>query len=128
VHRNSTTDRTLAEALQKAYTARAKLFFDRVRQYALAKQVRRIGQLDAGRLQWDLATLNISPSVFQKIKASDAKLHLIFCHPDILDIDRTFLSYYRNLAALSQKGLAQLLVGRQIRDDERTLVISQLLN
>ncbi|MFQ5753711.1 MAG: XcyI family restriction endonuclease, partial [bacterium] len=52
----------------------------------------------------------------------------VFCHPDILISQSELIEYYRNIAALSQKGLSQILSGRGLTQQEKSLAISKILN
>jgi hypothetical protein len=70
------------------------------------------------------------------ISFSIVKSHIepyIFCHPSVLKQDTDLLEYYRNLAALSQKGLSQILSGRLPKSHkgdsrEKYRVIVRILN
>ena len=126
--RKAAGDQALTIALKKSYTARAKLFFDRVREFAIEQRIATITQLDANHFRWELDALGITATAFRKIQDSKIGPHLIFCHPDVLAVDRAHLSYYRNLAALSQKGLSQLLEAYQPSVSARNAVIARALN
>ena len=107
-------DEILRNALKKAYSARAKLFFAELDRRDVQGQIDKIDKIDGSSLNWSLQDLGISEKAFQKIEASGISPHRIFCHPDIITEHQDLISYYRNLTALSKKGLSQLLSGLKL--------------
>lgn len=63
-----------------------------------------------------------------KITALKLSTHEIFCHPDTLISEPDLIDYYRNIAALSQKGLSQILSGRGLTSKEKPLAASKVIN
>lgn len=59
-------------------------------------------------LDWNLATLNISQSAWEKIIHRGIKPIIVFAHPDILITVPRSLSYYRMLSMVSQKSMGQI--------------------
>ncbi|MFQ5706914.1 MAG: hypothetical protein ACE5HO_05655 [bacterium] len=72
--------------------------------------------------------LNISKNALEKIRKLGIPLHQVFCHPDILTSQNELIDYYRNVSALSQKGLSQILSGRGLTQKEKPLAISKIIN
>lgn len=77
--------------------------------------------------------MGISDQAFIIVKEAFIEPAQVFCHPSVLEQDSDLLEYYRNLAALSQKGLSQILSGRILKSHkgdnfERNRVIAKILN
>jgi len=67
------------------------------------------------------------------VKKASIEPAQVFCHPAVIEQNPDLLEYYRNLAALSQKGLGQILSGRPSKsrkgdNRERYQVIVRILN
>lgn len=103
---------SLTDALLKSYIARAKLFYSVLHKKNIPNLFDRVKQLSTNTLTWNLSELGILDQAFSIVKKASIEPAYIFCHPAILDQDADLLEYYRNLAALSQKGLSQILSGR----------------
>lgn len=123
-------DTTLRNALKTAYLARAKLFAATIRATRIDELKKFLETLDAQKLTWTLQQLGISQRAFSKVKTAGVAPHLVFCHPNVIKQKPETLDYYRNLSALSSKGLSQLLGGlpRSQREDERLRVINSILS
>ena len=104
-----TSDKHLLEALIRAYTARAKLFHEALAASQIDLLITEIDGIAVASLSWNLAALDISASAFKRVKAAKGKPHQVFAHPEILSNRPHLVAYYRNLATLSQKGVAQIL-------------------
>ncbi|RMD89696.1 MAG: XcyI family restriction endonuclease [Calditrichaeota bacterium] len=126
--RGKSTDEVLLNALAKAYTSRSQLFYKKIHSKHLNFLYKKIESLDPSSFQWDFEELNISEVAVNKIKDLGIPLHQIFCHPDALRRYPELLEYYRNIAALSQKGLSQILSGRGLAPDEKPLAIAKIIN
>jgi hypothetical protein len=124
----SLKDEILIQALEKAYTSRAKLFYQKVHSKNIDKLQKKLKAIDASFLKWDYGDLNISEEAIDKITALKFSTHEIFCHPDILISEPDLIGYYRNIAALSQKGLSQILSGRGLTSKEKPLAVSKVIN
>ena len=101
-------DKYLREALTKAYTARASLFHETVAASGIDLLIAEIDDIQDSSLSWEEKGLGISDRAFSLAKESKARPHQVFVHPDVLQKRPHLLAYYRNLAAISQKGIAQL--------------------
>jgi len=102
-------DKHLLEALTKAYTARARLFHNGVLASKVDLLIAEIGAISPQTLKWNLKDLCITSSAFKRVKQSGARPHQIFVHPKVVQNRPHLVAYYRNLAALSQKGIGQIL-------------------
>ena len=104
------SDKALRDALRKAYSERARIFVRGLEK----RDVRPLIQyLEAfpGQLEWRISELGISQAAFQKVRLAGVASHLVFCHPDVINENGATLDYYRNLAALSKKGISQITTG-----------------
>ncbi len=120
-------DKVLRAALEKAYAARAKLFYTQVKALNLDALLAKVKAVDGTALDWKRTDLGISAVARQTIEGASIPLHHVFAHPCLLDSQRDLLDYYRNLAALSQKGLGQLLQGSTNRNVAACRAINQIL-
>ena len=123
----------LTDALLKSYIARAKLFYSVLHRRSIPNLFARVRQLPTNALTWNLSGLGILEQAFSFVKKASIDPAHIFCHPAILDQDAELLEYYRNLAALSHKGLSQILSGRLPKSrrgdkSERYQIIARILN
>jgi hypothetical protein len=124
---------SLTDALLKSYIARAKLFYSVLHKKDIPNLFDRVKQLSTNKLTWNLTELGILDQAFSIVKKASIEPAHIFSHPAIIEQEADLLEYYRNLAALSQKGLSQILSGRipksQKGDNrERSRVIIRILN
>jgi hypothetical protein len=124
---------SLTDALLKSYIARAKLFYSVLHKKNIPNLLARVKQLSTNVLTWELSELGISEQAFSIVKKASIEPAYIFCHPSVLEQDADLLEYYRNLAALSQKGLSQILSGqlsksRKGDSHDRSRVTVRILN
>ena len=119
---------SFSDALKKAYTARAKLFFQRIQEQRIGELLKKVEAIDSSSSSWDLNSLKIKTSVAERVKKAGIPLHNVFCHPDVIGKNPELLNYYRNLTALSKKGLGQLFTAQSFGPQERTLAQAQALN
>jgi len=127
------TDEAFKEALTKSYIARAKLFYTTIQEKDIADLVFRVKSLGPKDLVWNFSELGINEKAFNLIrKTSIDPLH-VFCHPEVISAQPELAEYYRNLAAISKKGLSQILSGALPRMSkekklERYQIIAKTLN
>lgn len=121
-----------SNALIKSYIARAKLFYSVLQEKNLDKLFARVEDCASKRVSWDLSNIGISEKAFSIIKRMSLNPALIFCHPEILTECPDIIEYYRNISALSQKGMGQILSGKLSKskktDSLRYQVIAKTLN
>lgn len=124
------TDEILRDALRKAYLARAKLFVEGIQKKSSKKVIHLISRQKASDLAWNLRQFAITEAAFKKVTTAGINPHLIFCHPVILKLIPEGIDYYRNLSALSNKGLNQMLSGLKgtARADERIRLLNSMLS
>jgi len=104
----SSEDPHLRGALVKAYAARAKLFHGGVANSDMRKLFDVIDAFPAGQLKWDCKSLGMSQQAFEAVAARAIQPHQLFAHPDVLVANPRAITYYRNLVAVSQKGMSQI--------------------
>lgn len=126
-------DNSLSDALIKSYIARAKLFYSILQKKKPGRLFERVEECASGNVSWDFPQSGISGEAFSIVKDMKLNPALVFCHPRILAECPDILEYYRNLAAISQKGLSQIMSGRLPKsthktNDLRFRVISNVLN
>ena len=124
---------TLTDALLKSYIARAKLFYSVLHKKDIPNLFARVEKLSTNKLAWNITELGILNQAFSMVKKASIEPAHIFCHPAVLEQDADLLEYYRNLAALSQKGLSQILSGqlsksRKGEGRERSRLVVRILN
>ncbi len=124
---------TLSDALIKSYIARAKLFYSVLKKKNLTKLFSRVEECAANEVSWGSPQLGISREAFSIVQRISINPALVFCHPLILAACPEIIEYYRNIAALSQKGLSQILSGKlprssKVNNETRLQVISKILN
>jgi len=110
------------EALRINYRLRSTFFYRKLKEYdtlALPLAVANLFPVEALYLWDERATWGIGPDAFTYIQRHPT-LHLIqvFCHPKLVTEHSTLLTYYRHIAALSLKGVQQL-VGVDVNKFER---------
>ena len=102
-------DRHLLDALTKAYIARAKLFHNGIRTSKIDLLITEIDTIDPSELQWDHPALRISTSAWERVEATGGSAHQVFAHPSVIQRRPHLVAYYRNLVAISKKGISQIL-------------------
>jgi hypothetical protein len=97
------------KALTKAYTARARIFHNGVVASGVDLLIAEIDGISESDLSWNLKSLGITASAFQRVKQSKGRPHQVFAHPNILTKRPHLVAYYRNIATISKKGISQIL-------------------
>jgi len=112
-------DKKLLQALTEAYTARARLFHNGISASQIDLLIAEIDSIPDARLPWALARLGISESAFRRVKETGGRAHQVFAHPRVLTKRPHLVGYYRNVAALSRKGLQQVLFSTSSYENRR---------
>jgi len=116
-------DAHLLEALTQAYTARARLFQKGVQASQIDLLIAEIDAIPASSLKWRLSDLGVRRSAFDRVKRSRANPHQVFAHPDVVASRPHLIAYYRNIATISRKGIAQIVFATEKYEDRRTTVL-----
>jgi len=106
-------DKQLLRALTEAYIARAHLFHNGVRAARIDLLFAEIDAIEAAELEWDAKKLGITQSALQSVRESGADAHQVFAHPSVIVERPHLIAYYRNLVAISRKGISQILFGTE---------------
>ena len=103
-------------------------FHQRLHDWELIDVARRIDNISGELLDWDLQSLNISNSAWNRIIHSGIKPVIVFAHPEILSTILKSVSYYRMLSMVSQKSMGEigLPIGRFEQSDKLPNVDSAL--
>lgn len=96
-------------ALEGGYKTRARLFYQLVAAARLDELIREVDSLSLSGEQWPLEDLGISAPALNRIVKLGIAPHQVFAHPNILCQRPKLIRYYRNLAAISKKGIQQVL-------------------
>ncbi len=102
------SDKFLKKALVEAYAARASIFHRGVSDSRMRELFAAVDAIDPATLQWDARDLHITERALKAIRDKAIPVHTIFVHPLALKQNPRFISYYRNLVAVSQKGMSQI--------------------
>jgi hypothetical protein len=122
-------DQLLIEAHQINYRLRSTFFYRKIKEYNVLAFPSMVVSLFPQRNLYDWnerADWGVGEEAFVYIQ-NDSNLHLIqvFCHPRLLREYPMLLSYYRNIAALSQKAIGYL-VGVDVKRYEDVTTTSAL--
>lgn len=101
------------EAVTKeSYLLKSTFFYDRLRQngyFELFLQIQTLSCIEGSKLKWDKkAEWKISDEAWNVLQANGINPMLVFVHPKVLQMNPTFLKYYRSVAMLPQKGLKSI--------------------
>lgn len=102
----------IREANRLNYRLRSAFFYQKLVQYGTIRMPDVLKQLlpIAKTYDWSKhSEWGISGTSFERISKSDVPLIQVFVHPKLLREQPILLSYYRNVAALSQKSVSYLI-------------------
>ncbi len=112
-HMAQARDQLLIEAHQINYRLRSTFFYRKIKEYNVLAFPSIIANLSplTQLYSWDQwATWGISEDTYSYIsRHTELELIQVFCHPKLLREYPVLLSYYRNIAALSQKSVNYLI-------------------
>jgi hypothetical protein len=117
-------DKNLVAALTKAYIARAKLFHTGVKASKIDLLIAEIDGIDGSRLNWAKTDLGVSTRALELLQQSGGTPHQVFAHPDIIKDRPHLICYYRNIVAISKKGIDQILFSTDIYETGHSQAIS----
>jgi hypothetical protein len=97
------------EAIKESYLLKSTFFYNKLQTngyFELYSQVQNLCKHEGERLNWSqYADWHISDAAWEKIKSNRIDPMLVFIHPKVLQLNPSFLKYYRSVAMLPQKGL-----------------------
>lgn len=99
-------------ALKASYAMRAMFFYKKFKDASLHALVSQVHSLKIADRKWKLhQDLGISTSAMKRIKKSGMPIATCFCHPDVIQENPYLILYYRVIACIPQKGMAELAFG-----------------
>lgn len=94
---------------KESYLLKSTFFYNRLRQggyFELFFQIQTLSRVEGKKLNWDKRLeWNISDEAWDVLQINGIDPMLVFMHPKVLQMNPTFLKYYRSVAMLPQKGL-----------------------
>jgi len=97
------------EVIKESYLLKSTFFYNKLQSngyFDLFMQVQNLCMLEGNKLNWsNYADWHISDAAWQTLQSSNIDPMLVFVHPKILQLNPSFLKYYRSVAMLPQKGL-----------------------
>lgn len=100
------------EAVKESYMLRATFFYNRLRSegyFDLFAQLTNYSLLEGGKLDWTRRKAwKIDEEAWDMLNNASMAPELVFVHPKVLQLNPSFLKYYRSVALIPQKGLKNL--------------------
>ncbi len=121
-------NKSLKDALTSSYSARAKFFYtqiDGARWRGLRKRIKSISPLEIGSYT---KPIGVSERAWQTVQERNQDPAFVFCYPEVIEKDPEIVEYYRLVAAISQKGLNQLLKEERHTSMARALVLNGIIS
>jgi len=130
----------LIEAHKINYRLRSTFFYRKLNEYGTFEFPETVKKLIPLSKDYDWTKFNkwgISEDAFEQINKSKLSLIQVFCHPRLLREHPILTSYYRNIAALSQKAVFYLsrIPTKRIEagvidniDEKQAIILSHLFN
>jgi hypothetical protein len=115
--------------------AKSAFFHQKLHEWQLLETAYTLEGIRGEELDWNLETLDISSSAWNKIIHRGIKPILVFAHPVVLTTVMRSTSYYRMLAMVSQKSMKRIGLDvdsfeqtDRIPNQEKALLIAKILN
>ncbi len=100
------------EVTKESYLLKSTFFYNKLKAngyFDLFMDVQKMSKIEGASLNWSQRDKwKISASAWDTLTKSKIDPMLVFVHPKIIQLNPTFLKYYRSVAMLSQKGLKAL--------------------
>ena len=97
------------EVTKESYLLKSTFFYNKLHTngyFELYMQIQSLCRLEGKKLNWlQYADWHISNTAWESLKANNIDPMLVFVHPKVLQLNPSFLKYYRSIAMLPQKGL-----------------------
>ncbi len=98
--------------IKESYLLKSTFFYSKLKAngyFDLFTDVQKLSNIEGASLNWNQRDKwKISPSAWDTLTKSNIAPMLVFVHPKILQLNPSFLKYYRSVAMISQKGLKAL--------------------
>ncbi|NLI99253.1 XcyI family restriction endonuclease [bacterium] len=121
-------NKSLKDALTSSYAARARFFYtqiDGARWRKLRDKIKALSPLERGSYA---KPTGASERSWQAAQNSNQDPALVFCYPEVIEKDPDLVEYYRLAAAISQKGLSQLLKEEKHTPTAISLVLNGIIS
>ena len=100
------------EVTKESYLLKSTFFYSKLKSngyFELFMDVQKMSRIEGSSLNWNQRDKwNISVSAWETLAKNSIDPMLVFVHPKILQLNPSFLKYYRSVAMISQKGLKAL--------------------
>lgn len=100
------------EVTKESYLLKSTFFYSKLKTngyFELFADIEKMSQIDGATLNWSQRDKwKISASAWDVLEKSHIEPMLVFVHPKVLQLNPSFLKYYRSVAMISQKGLKAL--------------------
>lgn len=120
--------KTLKEALTRSYAARSRFFYIQIGKNRWQELRRQIKEVMSLRKKPTKRPEGVSNRAWEILKGKGIDPREVFCYSEIIDEEPELLDYYRLIAALSQKGLGQLLRGEKRTSVNQAIILNQIIN
>ena len=98
--------------IKESYFLRSTFTYNRLRSegyFELFLKIQKFARIEGSKLNWDDRNKwNISEEAWSIVQANKIAPMLVFLHPKILQLNPSFLKYYRSVALIPQKGMKAL--------------------
>lgn len=100
------------EVMKESYLLKSTFFYSKLKSngyFDLFMDIQKMASIEGAVLNWSQRDKwKISEPAWEVLKRSGIDPMLVFIHPKILQLNPSFLKYYRSVAMISQKGLKAL--------------------
>jgi len=97
------------EVTKESYLLKSTFFYNKLQTngyFELYMQIQNLCNLEGKKLNWsNYSEWKISDTAWETLKSNKIDPMLVFVHPKVLQLNPSFLKYYRSVAMLPQKGL-----------------------
>lgn len=98
--------------VKESYLLRSTFTYNRLRSegyFELFKKISKFARVEGPKLNWDSRSeWSISEEAWNILHTNKIAPMLVFLHPKVLQLNPSFLKYYRSVALIPQKGLTSL--------------------
>jgi len=98
--------------VKESYFLRSTFTYNRLRSegyFELFMKIRKLARVEGAKLNWDdRKKWSISEEAWDTLMANKIDPMLVFLHPKVLQLNPSFLKFYRSVALIPQKGMKAL--------------------
>ena len=98
--------------VKESYFLRSTFTYNRLRSegyFELFMKISKFARIEGEKLNWDdRGKWSISEEAWEILQANKIAPMMVFLHPKVLQLNPSFLKYYRSVALMPQKGLTTL--------------------